>query len=53
VVLTVAGLAAFGFALVGARAWAALDFAVAAFGTILALALIDLAWRALRGAPLP
>jgi hypothetical protein len=53
VVGTVGGLLAFGTALIVTRAWASLDFVVAAFGTLLAWALLDLAWRAIRRAPLP
>ena len=53
IALTVVGVAAFGVALVLARQWAALDFAIAGFATLLAWALLDLAWRAIRGTPLP
>jgi hypothetical protein len=53
VALTVGGLVAFGYALAMTRALAAFDFAIAAFATVLAWALLDLAWRAIRGTPLP
>ena len=53
VALTVGGLIAFGFALAMTRALAAFDFAIAAFAMLLAWALLDLAWRAIRGTPLP
>lgn len=53
VALTVAELIAFGYALVMTRALAAFDFAIAGFATLLIWALLDLAWRAVRGTPLP
>ena len=53
VVLTVGGLIAFGYALAMTRGLATFDFAIAAFATLLAWALLDLAWRAIRGTPLP
>ena len=53
VAVTVGGLIAFGYALAMTRALAAFDFGIAAFATLLAWALLDLAWRAVRGTPLP
>ena len=51
--LTAIGLFAFGYALASTRALAIFDFAVAGFVTLLVWALLDLAWRATRGTPLP
>jgi hypothetical protein len=53
VALTVGGLVVFTVALVQARAWASIDLAIAAFGTMLLWAMLDLAWRAIRRTPLP
>lgn len=53
VAVTVIGVVAFGIVLAFSRELAAFDFAIAAFATLLGWALLDVAWRAIRGTPLP